>query len=114
MKHSVDNKKIKVPNLEDLSHALNKMQEMGYTENYRATERGTLKSLETSKEYGKEDITITNFFRFEGISDPEDNSILYVIEMRDGTKGTISDAYGAYADPLTNEVLRDVKRIDHE
>jgi hypothetical protein len=37
-------------------------------------------------------------YRFEGISNPDDNEILYAIETDDGVKGTLVDAYGMYAD----------------
>ena len=44
------------------------------------------------------DFEITEVYRFEGNSDPADNSILYVIEANDGLVGYSLDAYGAYSD----------------
>ncbi len=34
----------------------------------------------------------------EGMSDPSDQSILFLIECVDGTKGCLSSSYGIYAD----------------
>jgi hypothetical protein len=109
MNTSLNNDNIKVPIMRDISEAINKFVAMGYTQNFKATENG-LMSLETSKEYSPEELTIENFFRFEGISDPDDNSILYVLQAEDGAKGTIIDAYGMYADPLVGKIM---KKIEH-
>ena len=46
-----------------------------------------------------EDLTIREFHRFEGVSDPDDMSIVYAIESRDGTRGTLVDAFGVYSNP---------------
>lgn len=105
---SIDDSKIKVPYLRDLSQMLNKMQQEGYTSNFKANEDG-LECLETSKTYKPGDMLIVNFYRFEGISDPGDNSILYAIETSDGVKGTLVDAYGAYSDPLVEKFMKQVK-----
>jgi hypothetical protein len=58
-----------------------------------------------------EQVKIINFFRFEGMSDPEDNSILYVIETDNGLKGTLIDAYGAYGDAISKILSRRLKNI---
>lgn len=113
MSSLIDNDKIKIPYLRDLSQFHAKMVEEGYKENFKATETG-LMSLETSKEYKPEELLIVNFYRFEGISDPEDNSILYVIEAADGAKGTMTDAYGAYSDPLVEKIIKQVKIQEQE
>jgi hypothetical protein len=52
------------------------------------------------------DFEIDHIFRFEGMSNPDDSSIVYAISSIDGTiKGTMVDAYGAYADPLNSEMI---------
>jgi len=100
--------KIKVPYMRSLSQSLNAFIQKGYTENFKATEEDTLQSLETSREYRSEDLKLVNFYRFEGISDPADNTILYLIETSDGAKGTLVDAYGAYADPNISKFMKRV------
>lgn len=98
------------PYLKSLVECHNKMLEDGYTENF-TVENNKLINLSTQASYDPADITITNFFRFEGQSDPEDSSIMYVIETKDGKKGTIVDAYGAYADPDVSPFITEVENI---
>jgi hypothetical protein len=113
MNNPLNESKIKVPYLRDLAQTLNKMMQDGYTQNFKATEEGLL-CLETSKTYNQSDIHVVNFYRFEGISDPSDNSILYAIEATDGVKGTLVDAYGAYSDPLVEKFMKQVKIEERE
>ena len=82
----------------------------GYKEDF-AIEDERLKCLSTEKLYSPADITIINFFRFEGQNDPDDSSIMYVIETNDGKKGTVIDAYGAYADPDISAFITEVEVI---
>jgi hypothetical protein len=86
------------------------MMEDGYTENF-VVEDGRLKCLSCDKSYDPTQVKINNFFRFEGVSDPDDNSIMYVIETDDGKKGTIVDGYGAYADPDKSAFMIEVENI---
>lgn len=99
-----------IPQMRTLKACLDKMIEQGYVENFKAQDGG-LKSLETEKVYTPHDLKVVNFYRFEGISNPDDNSILYVIEANDGAKGTLMDAYGAYADPAVAKLIVDVEEI---
>lgn len=96
--------------MKSLSTCLNKMISDGYDEDYKVTERG-LESLHKVKVYQPEQVQIVNFFRFEGMSDPDDNAILYVIETDDGGKGTIIDAYGVYMDPKITAFIKEVENI---
>ena len=68
-------------------------------------------SQETEEMFTPEQVKIINFFRFEGMSDPEDNSILYAIETDSGLKGTLVDAYGAKSDPEVDEFIKAVENI---
>ena len=58
------------------------------------------------------DFIIDKFFRFEGASDPADNAIVYAIETNDGTKGTVTDAYGPYADGQLTKFMDQVEDIN--
>ena len=96
--------------MKTLSSCLNKVVKEGYTENFKILEEG-LKSLESGKIYQPDEVQIVNFFRFEGVSDPSDMSILYVIEANDNVKGTLIDAYGAYADQNIDKFIKEVESI---
>ena len=96
--------------MKTLASCLNKVTKDGYKENFKITEEG-LQSLETEKMYRPEEVHIVNFFRFEGASDPSDSAILYIIETNDGAKGTLTDAYGMYADPNIDKFIKEVENI---
>jgi len=96
--------------MKTLASCLNKALKDGYTENFKITEQG-LQSLETEKLYTPEQVQIVNFFRFEGASDPSDSAILYIIEANDSAKGTLTDAYGMYADPNIDQFIKEVENI---
>lgn len=97
--------------MKTLASCINKLVLDGYTGNFKVTEKGLL-SLEKQKNYKPEEVHILNFFRFEGASDPADNSILYAIETTDGTKGTLTDAYGSYGDEQVGKFIKQVESIE--
>lgn len=100
---------LKFTEMKSLSECSNKLATQGYTAQFSVNENGEL--LANDKTYKADDVTIVNFFRFEGFSDPEDNSILYALEATDGTKGTLVDAYGAYADPNVSNFIKNVEEM---
>jgi len=96
--------------MKTLSENVNESLEKGYTENFKVITKGLCTEDEKSI-YIPQDVAITDFYRFEGYSDPQDNSILYLIETKDGRKGTLIDAYGAEADGRITNFIRDVEDI---
>jgi len=96
--------------MKTLASCLNKIVKDGYEENFKVIDKG-LQSLETEKIYKPGEVHIVNFYRFEGASDPSDSAILYVIETSDGAKGSLTDAYGMYADPEIDKFIQDVENI---
>jgi len=96
--------------MKSLATCVNRMVTEGYTEDFKITEQG-LESLNNQQSYKPEQIQIVSFFRFGGISDPNDNAVLYVIETTDGTKGTLIDAYGIYNDARIGRFIKDVEYI---
>lgn len=50
---------------------------------------------------------ITEVHRFEGATDPGDENVVYAVESKEGTvKGTITSAFGTYADAVSNEMIQ--------
>jgi hypothetical protein len=96
--------------MKTLASCLNKLVLDGYTEDFKVSERG-LMSLQKERIFSPEEVRIANFYRFEGASDPADNSILYAIETTDGVKGTLTDAYGPYADSNVTKFIEQVEEI---
>ena len=100
-----------VPHMKSLALCLNRMVLDGYTDDFKIVDSG-LKSLKSERVYNPEEIHVKNFFRFEGQSDPNDNTIMYVIETNDGLKGTLVDAYGPYADVKLSEFMQQVESFE--
>jgi hypothetical protein len=98
----------RMTHMTDLEKLLNKLEANGYTDQYKV-EKGKLHDLSNKKKYKARDVKAVNFYRFEGITDPEDMSILYAIETIDGRKGTLVDAYGMYADQDTGSFMQEVE-----
>lgn len=90
-----------------LSEALDAARKDGYTASFKI-DGDRLRCLETDRMYGPADMTIVNHHRFEGVSNPDDMSVLYLLECSDGTKGAIVDAYGTYAAAGLDEFIKKV------
>ena len=101
-----------VADLKNMSELINKVVKDGYTHNFMVNQDEELVCQETEESFMPEEVKIVDFFRFEGMSDPEDNSILYVIETSNGLKGTLVDAYGAYSDAAINDFFQKVQAPD--
>lgn len=67
-----------------------------------------LRAIEGGKTFSAEELMIREYYRFEGVSDPDDMSIVYAIESLDGTRGTLVDAFGVYSNPAVSTVLERV------
>jgi len=53
---------------------------------------------------------ITEHYRFEGNSNPDDSSVVYAIESKDGSmKGTLVSAYGMYSDNISDEMIQKLR-----
>lgn len=59
-----------------------------------------------------EEFEITKVFRYEGDSDPADESVVYAIESNNGTKGILVTAYGAYADSMSQKMINKLSMRD--
>ncbi len=99
-----------VPFMSTLTERINKAVKDGYTDSLKVTKQGLYSTMK-DKTYGPDEVRVIDFCRFEGQSDPADNSIMYVIETADGVKGTLVDAYGAYADEHVNKFMTEVEEI---
>lgn len=90
-----------------LAGALDDLARRGFTERFGVVGDG-LRAIEGGKAFRTDELMIREYHRFEGISDPDDMSIVYAIESRDGTRGTLVDAFGVYSNPAVSAVLRSV------
>lgn len=102
-----------VPWMKSLSACENHVREQGYKEDFQVDKKG-MHTYSGGKSYQPSDVKIVNFYRFEGVSDPGDNTILYVIETNDGVKGTLVDGYGAYASDDVAKFIVKVQEIEKQ
>jgi hypothetical protein len=70
----------------------------GFTEHF-AVNGGALRGFDGGGAFRPDEVVIRQVARFEGVSDPDDMSVVYAIESCDGTRGTLVDAFGVYSDP---------------
>lgn len=84
-------------------------QEKGYTHSYRFHD-GQLVDVDSKIGYAPEDIFIIAEHRYEGMSNPSDLSILYVLETKEGNKGTFLMGYGPTANLEAAEFFKEIPR----
>jgi hypothetical protein len=90
--------------------AIARLERAGFTADFKA-DGDFVRVIGTTQRYAAEEVRIRDYYRFEGTSDPDDMSVIYAIETREGTRGMLIDAYGSYADPAVGDV---VDRMDVE
>ncbi|MGC9355821.1 MAG: hypothetical protein ACP5D9_18385 [Mariniphaga sp.] len=91
-----------------LTEAIEELKKRGYSANFRVNENGLLEAAK-GQTFGAPDVKLTEFHRFEGMTDPGDSTILYALETSSGLKGTLADSYGAEASELTTEFMKKIK-----
>lgn len=92
----------------NLNEALEALRKQGYAESFIIDDQG-MRGFENKDRLRPEDVTIVQYHRFEGLSNPDDMSVVYVIETSDGRRGTLVDAYGTYTDPEVDAFVKQVK-----
>ena len=90
-----------------LAGTLDDLARRGFTERFGVVGEG-LRAVEGGKVFRAAELMIREYYRFEGISDPDDMSIVYAIESQDGTRGTLVDAFGVYSNPAVSALLKNV------
>lgn len=96
------------PAYRTMTEAVDALRRRGFTADFTVCgETGRVTAAGHS--YKGDELTIVEHHRFEGVSDPDDSSVLYALEGSDGIRGLLVDAYGAYADPETGAILKSTK-----
>ncbi|RDK85536.1 phosphoribosylpyrophosphate synthetase [Marinirhabdus gelatinilytica] len=96
-----------------LSVAIENLQDEGYTVDFNLVEDG-IQSKGLKKKWKAGDCEVVRYFRFEGMTDPGDSSILYAIETTDGQKGLLVDNYSAAGTYLSEEMRKKLKITHNE
>ena len=98
-----------MPAYDTLLDALNDLKQRGYTIDFNLA-FDHVKCDETGVCLVPSQFEITEYYRFEGISDPDDSSVIFAIESKDGTmKGVMVSGYGMYSEALSEEMMQKLK-----
>lgn len=73
---------------------------------------GRIHCRNSSKKYDHNECLLVEYCRHEGMNDPGDGSILFLIECVDGSKGYLTSGYGIYADTDTVDFILSLKRAN--
>ena len=99
---------MKTQNYDTLSQATNDLSSKGYTDDFIANDT-CIKALYSKKEYQPSDLKIDGTYRFEGMTNPSDQSELFAISANDGLKGTLIISYSSKQSQNT-ELIKQIKR----
>ena len=92
----------------NLVEAIDDLKKRGFTSNFEFLDQA-FRDVDSGKTFKADDLTIVEHYRFEGVSDPDDTSVVYAIESDAGPKGIVADAFGVYANPALARFLEKVK-----
>ena len=90
-----------IERIESLAEVLSKCEQQGFTERFIVL-KNALFAPSVGRHYRPEELFILDVYRYEGLSDPSDNGIVYALATVDGVRGTFIDAYGVYANDLVS------------
>ena len=90
-----------------LSSAITRLTSRGFAAHFGVV-GNRLRALESGETFAAKEVVIREYERFEGVSDPDDMSLVYAIESLNGTRGALVDAFGVYSDPAVSAFLKDV------
>ena len=91
-----------------MAEAVDELRRRGFTTEFTGNnENGQVTAGDET--FTSDELTIVEHHRFEGMSDPDDSSVVYALEAPNGLKGVLVDAYGAYANWKTGALLKHTK-----
>lgn len=89
-----------------LSETINMLRiEEGYEEDFNLLDE-QLELKSQNERFGHDEFTVDAVYRFEGMSNPDDNSILYAITTSSGHKGVLVDGYGYSSGQISDEMMK--------
>lgn len=92
-------------NYSNLIEAIAGLKKQGYTEDFNLKKNAIIPGSGTYEIFHDE-FVIDKYFRFEGDTDPGEQSIIYAIHsLKYNIKGILINAYGIYAESLSNEMI---------
>ncbi len=97
-------------NYDTLSEAVNDLISLGYTANFNLKE-DCIDCQEPTLSLQPDEFEIDGVFRFEGPTDPGDETILFAISaIHHKTKGLLVNAYGMYSDSFSAAMITKLRK----
>jgi hypothetical protein len=93
---------------DSLSDAINGLRKQGYEIDFDLKPDSPT-SIAAQLLAHPEQFTVDASYRFEGKSNPDDESVVYAISSDNGQKGILVDAYGVYSEYMTTELAEKLK-----
>jgi hypothetical protein len=90
-----------------VTNAINNLREQGFTIDFNLEENCIACHLD---KFEANDFEIVDVYRYEGNSDPADESAVYAIESKTGLKGILVTQYGIDLDNNSTEILKKLHR----
>jgi hypothetical protein len=95
--------------MDTLADRMRELHAAGWTEQL-SVDGGALRCDGCRSWSAPEDVQLDAVYRFEGVSDPDDESILFAISMPCGHRGTLPAAYGKDTAPDVAGVVKRLRR----
>lgn len=93
-------------NFDTLVEAINALKTQGYKEDFNL-KQDCIECRNGAYKIFHKEFQVDKFFRFEGNTDPDDESILYAISSEKyQLKGILVNGYGIYTDSITDDMLQ--------
>ncbi|MEO7991660.1 MAG: phosphoribosylpyrophosphate synthetase [Chryseolinea sp.] len=89
---------------ETLSQAITSLTAKGYNNDFNL-HPDWIECAPLNVKFKPEEFHIDEVHRFEGMTNPDDSSVLYAISSTSGIKGLLVDAYGVYAESISKSMI---------
>ncbi|MFN8334528.1 MAG: phosphoribosylpyrophosphate synthetase [Cyclobacteriaceae bacterium] len=83
-----------------LSQAMTALKQKGYVNDFNLHPEW-IECPPLNRRFAPQQFHVDEVHRFEGMTNPDDSSVLFAISSSDGVKGLLVDAYGPYSDSLS-------------
>ncbi|HTF19183.1 MAG TPA: hypothetical protein VK658_13975 [Chryseolinea sp.] len=90
---------------ETLSAAIQALKTDGYQYDFNL-HPDAIECTDLRQKFRPDEFHVDAVYRFEGMTSPDDSSVLYAISSKQGPKGLLVDAYGMYAESVSPEMIR--------
>lgn len=86
-----------------ITEAIEQLHEQGYSLDFNLKKD---KLIADGQEYAALDFEIADLYRYEGASDPADESTVYALISKSGPKGLLVSGYGVSSDSESEETIK--------